>query len=110
VQLACPTKYVYGLQTHFWLKVHHLNIFGSGSNHPKLLSLWLEVSLLSLRYCHYYSVCDVLIKVPDRNKKLTPNSHQKIATLNRNSPNFWKWLHLYKNINFFTGDQSFKAI
>jgi len=39
--------------------------------------------------------------LPDRNKKLSPNSLQKIAKLSKNSPNFWRWLHLYQNINFF---------
>jgi len=41
---------------------------------------------------------------------MSPNSHQEIAELSRNSPNVWKWLHLCQNINFFTGNQSFKAL
>jgi len=48
--------------------------------------------------------------LPDRNKKLSPNSLQKIPKLSQISPNFWKLFRLYKNINFFTGNQSFKAL
>ena len=48
--------------------------------------------------------------LPDKNKKLLPNSLQKLAKLSKNSPNFWKWLHLYQNIVFFIGNQLFKAL
>jgi len=48
--------------------------------------------------------------LPDGNKKLSPNSLQKIAKLNKNSPNILKLLHLCQNINFVTGNQSFKAL
>jgi len=47
--------------------------------------------------------------LPDRNKKLLPNSLQKTAKFSKTS-NFLEWLHLYQNINFFTGNQSFKAL
>jgi len=48
-------------------------------------------------------------ELPDRNKKLSPNLLQKIAKLRKNWSNFWKCLHLYQSIHFFTGKQSFKA-
>jgi len=48
--------------------------------------------------------------LPDGNKKLSPNSLKKIAKLSKNSPNFLKWLHHYQNMNFFTENQSLKAL
>jgi len=48
--------------------------------------------------------------LPDGNKKLSPNSLQKLAKLSKNLPNFLKWLHLYQNIKFFIENQSFKAL
>ena len=36
----------------------------------------------------------------NRNKILSPNSLQNAAKLNKNSPNFWKRLHLYQNVSF----------
>jgi len=46
----------------------------------------------------------------DKNKKLSPNSLQKIAKLTKNPPNIWKWSKLHHNIIFFTGNQSLEAL
>jgi len=59
---------------------------------------------------HSDAVKRLLPGLPDRKKKLSPNSLQKIAELSKNSPNVWKWMHLYQNVIFFIVNQSFKGL
>jgi len=59
---------------------------------------------------HSHAAKRLLRGLPDRKKKLSPNSLQKIAKISKNSPNVWKWLHLYQNVIFFIVNQSFKGL
>ena len=86
-------------ESSFWISV-------SGWNSLSFLDIQPgnRIEIISVAYTHLRA------EFPDRSKKLSQNSLQKIAKLSKNLPNDWKWLHLYQNINFFTANKSFKPL